>query len=699
MRNERKAASAMARAYGESWNRIKAQLYKLDTEYKRATSDGGEPRLNWYYQSVRAMRLQEQIARELNRFARYAGNTITAEQKRAIRESAEFAHDLVQLSMPPIPEGVAIGFNRLPVKAIETMVGMNQPGSPLTKLLSKYAETGYQEAQDALIQGIALGQNPRKIAPILRAKLGTNLNKALTISRTEVMRANRETSQAIYAANSDVIKGWRWSSALDGRTCPSCFSKHGSEHPLSERMATHPNCFPAGTMVSGPNPTAGTKRYYTGELVSIRTASGVELSLTPNHPILTWHGWVAGGLLQKGDYVIRSTGRKNAESTVDINYNDVPTLIEKVIESFDMVFVEMPTAPKDFHGDGVGSKVHIVFTNSLLGNNGNTAFDQPLFQHKFGRRSIAPRSFFTFSTITKLFPGMFHTSHGGMSRSRISLPFFRRFFTCLQEIGLRIAAYVNTLFKQTSADNVSGNSIGLGQSVLGFSSEIAVNNSSRWQRIVNTVKSKKFVTDKSLRLFSGTKLNIAFGKNCFKPIIRNVRILSEIVKAFPVEIELDEIVEINRSVFSGHVYNLQTKDEWYIANSIITHNCRCVETPITYTYEELGARYGVDLSAADKAGPSQEEILKKYGITGARAEQIRRRSMSGEDAFKSLSDTEQKNILGPAKYAAWKAGAFEFSALSVKTISPEWGEGLKTASLKDLVSPEDLEKYKNAGKK
>ena len=368
LRNEHKAASAMARAYGESWNRIKAQLYKLDTEYKQATSDGGEPRLNWYYQSVRAMRLQEQIARELTRFSQYAGKTITAEQKQAIRESAEFAHDLVQLSMPLIPEGVAIGFNRLPVKAIETMVGMNQPGSPLTRLLSKYAETGYQEAQDALIQGIALGQNPRKIAPILRAKLGTNLSKALTISRTEVMRANRETSQAIYAANSDVIKGWRWSSALDGRTCPVCFSKHGSEHPLSERMATHPNC-------------------------------------------------------------------------------------------------------------------------------------------------------------------------------------------------------------------------------------------------------------------------------------------------------------------------------------------RCVAISVPYTYEELGARYGVDLSAADQASPSQEEILKKYGITGARAEQIKRRSMLGEDAFKSLSDTEQKNILGPAKYAAWKAGKFEFAALSVKTISPEWGEGLKTASLKDLVSPEDLEKYKNAGKK
>jgi hypothetical protein len=27
------------------------------------------------------------------------------------------------------------------------------------------------------------------------------------------------------------------------------------------------------------------------------------------------------------------------------------------------------------------------------------------------------------------------------------------------------------------------------------------------------------------------------------------------------------------------VFNLDTVDGWYIGNSIITHNCRCVEVP------------------------------------------------------------------------------------------------------------------------
>jgi hypothetical protein len=32
--------------------------------------------------------------------------------------------------------------------------------------------------------------------------------------------------------------------------------------------------------------------------------------------------------------------------------------------------------------------------------------------------------------------------------------------------------------------------------------------------------------------------------------------------------------------FVGHVFNLQTEGGWYLANSIITHNCRCDLLPV-----------------------------------------------------------------------------------------------------------------------
>jgi hypothetical protein len=33
------------------------------------------------------------------------------------------------------------------------------------------------------------------------------------------------------------------------------------------------------------------------------------------------------------------------------------------------------------------------------------------------------------------------------------------------------------------------------------------------------------------------------------------------------------------SEFEGHVYNLETKDGFYLANGLISHNCRCQLVP------------------------------------------------------------------------------------------------------------------------
>jgi hypothetical protein len=39
-----------------------------------------------------------------------------------------------------------------------------------------------------------------------------------------------------------VVRGWIWYSALDLRTCPGCWAKHGTFHESSETLESHPNC-------------------------------------------------------------------------------------------------------------------------------------------------------------------------------------------------------------------------------------------------------------------------------------------------------------------------------------------------------------------------------------------------------------------------------------------------------------------------
>lgn len=122
------------------------------------------------------------------------------------------------------------------------MVGMNQIDSPLRMLFRSFGAASAQMASDALIEGLILGYNPRKVAPMVRDALGIQLNRALTICRTEVLRAHREAAHQIYAENTDVVKGWRWQAALSGNTCAVCISLHGREFPMSEKMSSHPNC-------------------------------------------------------------------------------------------------------------------------------------------------------------------------------------------------------------------------------------------------------------------------------------------------------------------------------------------------------------------------------------------------------------------------------------------------------------------------
>lgn len=85
-----------------------------------------------------------------------------------------------------------------------------------------------------------------------------------------------------------------------------------------------------------------------------------------------------------------------------------------------------------------------------------------------------------------------------------------------------------------------------------------------------------------------TDSNVIFGKNTLNNLPTNVVLPSEIKNRLASKIFVDNVVSVERSYFSGHVYNLQTDDNYYFVNSSISkndgnnngimaiaHNCRC----------------------------------------------------------------------------------------------------------------------------
>lgn len=241
LNNERAAASAMVRVYGEAWQRVDENIRQLRQEVADAESAWIQPRWELQFQIQRQQSLKAQIEAELRRFAAFAEQSTLATQTQAVEAAGRHAAGLVDLAAGVRPAGLEVPFDVLPTAALQDLIGFAADGSPLRDVFEQIAPGVAQRVTDTLAASLAAGMNPRETARLLRRQFGTGLARALTISRTETLRAYREAMHRNYEANDDVIDGWVWLAKLDTRTCAACWAMHGSEHSLDERLNDHPN--------------------------------------------------------------------------------------------------------------------------------------------------------------------------------------------------------------------------------------------------------------------------------------------------------------------------------------------------------------------------------------------------------------------------------------------------------------------------
>ena len=239
LRGERQAAGALVHAYGGIWRRIKEEVGRLLDLRAEAERRGEEVGPGWLFQFNRLDSLQRQVEAALRTFAEFADPLISREQAAAVDAALLHTEQLVRKATDQAR--VTVNWVRLPTAAIEDLIGFTATGSPLRELLDALGPAASATVRDRLIQGLALGFNPTRIAREIRGALGGNLARALTIARTEVLRAYREASLRSYQVNDDVVDGWIWNCACTERSCAMCWAMHGSVHPLTERLDDHPN--------------------------------------------------------------------------------------------------------------------------------------------------------------------------------------------------------------------------------------------------------------------------------------------------------------------------------------------------------------------------------------------------------------------------------------------------------------------------
>lgn len=186
--------------------------------------------------------LLAQTEAELARYGRFAEGVIANGQRAAATTALGTAEGVLAAARGTPPPGVATAFNRLPVAAIEELVGNLGDGRPLRELLDGLGEQASAAARQALIEGLGKGLSPRQLAREFRLGTNTSAVRALLISRTEINRAYRDSTLATYRQNAGVVSGWRWVCAGSKRTCPACWAKHGAVYPLDRPFGSHPAC-------------------------------------------------------------------------------------------------------------------------------------------------------------------------------------------------------------------------------------------------------------------------------------------------------------------------------------------------------------------------------------------------------------------------------------------------------------------------
>lgn len=352
--------------------------------------------------------------------------------------------------------------------------------------------------------------------------------------------------------------------ALDGKT----FDNLNDD---KFQLPKHRGCVLGNTLISAVDGISKVyRRRYKGLIYRIRTASGNVLSVTPNHPILTDKGFVRAHLLNIGDNVISDNGLKTV-GIISKDKNNRQVLIKDVFRSFRkspfMFACTVPITAEDFHGDAVYNKVNIVSANRKLGSERNV----------FGLQNFSEDSFINRNGRIRMegkpkkcgFFQIFCSHFSAFCRFVGSLCKMCNLFWC------GVFHSFSLLFVRISYGNVVSSK----KTNHLCSSEVEpLNNSCNADSLI--VKFKNFINAKIISRVPPSSADIGSMENISDDVFGNTELAGNILDGYSTQIKTDSIVAIDiiKKKFC-HVYNLETKNNWYVANGIITHNCRCMIIP------------------------------------------------------------------------------------------------------------------------
>jgi SPP1 gp7 family putative phage head morphogenesis protein len=218
-------------------NSLEAQMTALAAEIQESLKSGQVPSAALIRQHERYARFVYQAHGEMKNFIEYAGENISKYQEISIELGITNASDAIRAVYQ---QAGMIGsyFDILPKGALETLIGLAGDGTPLSQYLRRIYGDATDGLLQALIDGLAQGMNPAKIAEMMRDGFGMGLNHALNTARTESLRAYSHASLEQYR-NSGVVNGWKRLARHDGNTCAGCLFSEGERFDNEAEFEEH----------------------------------------------------------------------------------------------------------------------------------------------------------------------------------------------------------------------------------------------------------------------------------------------------------------------------------------------------------------------------------------------------------------------------------------------------------------------------
>ncbi len=420
--------------------------------------------------------------------------------------------------------------------------------------------------------------------------IGNTLRSVGGFSKQRIKLITRDQTSKLYSAISDAkmrengVDEFRWLHSSAGKVPRKTHVEKNNqifklddprlwEGPKSDQgpPGWAINCFPGDVKLQfAYGQEKLFRRWYDGELTEIVTDSGKTLRATFNHPILTDKGWVAIGLLKEGDNIVDISNKK-ISSRLKTNNNESGINFSDFFKSSvtdDSFYRSQSTTAFDFHGDGcVNSQVDIIDIDRSLRIDYIANVSQSRFKNFFSETN---KSRFSIGSMNRCLSRYFFAAKANIRHQGSIFSLLRSLFFHLNILAFGLSPYFYILRKNYFVDSVSTNSIFFRQRKRRFSRFIKFSDFFRKQ------PSRRSMPSLSIRgngnVISSEKLRDIVG---MEPELGG-----DLIESAPFVKKFSSIVKVDTYLFSGHVYNLQTSDGWYVANGIIVHNCRCRKIPV-----------------------------------------------------------------------------------------------------------------------